>query len=341
MRRIKDLVRFVVIGAAAVLASMPQAFGEDALKVAVAQGGAWETAAAELGQSAGIFKKFGIVLDFLHVADAEEVRQSVISGAAVIGLGVSAMGAMQAYERGAPIRIIGANLAGSVNYWYVLKSSPVRSYKDIAGKTFAYERNGSSSHFDAIDFTKQFRLKARLTPTGGEAATLQQLKSGEIDVGWAAAPFGLEEIGQDAIRVVARANDVPNIRKKTVSVMIANAGFLQKHKDVVGRFVWAYRKSVDWMYTDPAAVSRYAELAGISSDVASRLRNQFFTKEMLLPETIVGLNAITKDADALGYLRKALSRKQLRDLIQIPTWSDAQSACSGGAGLGCWLGIAP
>ncbi len=341
MSRIAGLVCFALFGVAAILASMPQAFAEDELKVAVVQGARWETAAAELGQNAGIFKKFGIVLDFEYVADAEEVRQSVISGAAVIGLGVSAMAAMQAYERGAPIRIIGANLAGSVNYWYVLKSSPVRSYKDIAGKTLAYERNGSSSHFDAIDFTKQFRLKAKLAPTGGEALTLQQLKSGEIDVGWAAPPFGLEEIGQDAIRVVARANDVPNIRKKTVSVMIANAGFLQKHKDVVGQFVWAYRKSVDWMYSDPAAVQRYAELAGVSSDVASRLRDQFFTKEMLLPETIVGLNAIIKDADALAYLRKALSRKQLRDLIQIPTGSDARSSCSGGAGIRCWLGIAP
>jgi len=112
MGRINVLVRVVVFCAAAGMASMPNA--SDTVKVAVARGGAWETAAAELGQKARLFNKNGIVLDFLNVDNAEEAKQSVISGRADIGLGVSVMAAMQAYDYGAPIRIIGANLAGSI-----------------------------------------------------------------------------------------------------------------------------------------------------------------------------------------------------------------------------------
>jgi len=37
----------------------------------------------------------------------------------------------------------------------VLKSSPIKSLKDMDGKTIAYERNGSSSHYDALDLMRK------------------------------------------------------------------------------------------------------------------------------------------------------------------------------------------
>jgi NitT/TauT family transport system substrate-binding protein len=46
---------------------------------------------------------------------------------------------------------------------------------------------------------------------------------------------------------------VPKIRDKTVSVMIANADTLQQRGDVLAHFVQAYRETIDWMYSDPAA----------------------------------------------------------------------------------------
>jgi len=40
----------------------PAAFADDAIKLAVGARGNWETAAAELGQNAGFFRKRGITL---------------------------------------------------------------------------------------------------------------------------------------------------------------------------------------------------------------------------------------------------------------------------------------
>lgn len=341
MKRIKDLVCRVVAGVAMLFALMPQAWAEDALKVAVARHGVWESALAELGQQAGVFKKHGIVLDLFYLEGSSETRQSVVSNRADIGLAVDAMAAMHDYAFGAPIRIIAASMAGSANYWFVLKSSPIQTLNEVAGKTIAYEANGLSSHYDALDFLKQFRLKAKLVVTGRADATFAQLKSGRVDLAWAAAPFGIDEVEQGNLRVIARANDIRLTRNKTTRVMITNADTLQKRKDVLIRFLQAYRETVEWMYSDPAALNRYAEFAGVSEGVARRLRDEFYTKDMLSPDKIVSVRTIVRDAVAQRYLSKRLSRKQLRDLVQIAAPASGDQVGCEFASAACPIGLTP
>src|SRR5262249_57923120 len=62
MKHMLYLSSVVVFG---LLASAPYAAADDTLKLAVAQRTAWDSAAPELGQQVGIFKKHGIVLDLL------------------------------------------------------------------------------------------------------------------------------------------------------------------------------------------------------------------------------------------------------------------------------------
>lgn len=317
MKQISELCCAVATGIA-LLAGPSQAAAEDVLKVAVPQRGAWESAVPELGQQAGIFKKHGIVLDLSYTAGSAETEAAVVSGGVDVGLGVDAMAALRAYSRGTPVRIIGANLTGDTTYWYVLPNSPIKAVADIANRTIAYASNGSSSHYDLIDLLKRYRVKARLVATGGHQATLESLTQNRLDVGWATLPFGIEEIEQGKIRVVARANDVPRIRGKTVSVLLTNAGTLQSRADVIARFMKAYRETVEWMYADADALTRYAAFAGISPGAAQRLRDQFFTKGMLLPDQIIGLRAIISDAITLRYIQFRLSRKQVAELIRTP-----------------------
>jgi NitT/TauT family transport system substrate-binding protein len=226
---------------------------------------------------------------------------------------------LRAYStKSAPIRIIGANMTGSANYWYVAATSPIKSVKDIDRRTIAYSKNGASSQYEVFDFMDRYRVKARPVLTAGEAATFGQVMLGKIDVGWARAPFGVDAVEDDRIRIVAKAVDIPKIRDKTVSVMIATADTLASRNDVVTRFLQGYRETIDWMYLDPAAPKAYAEFAGIPEGVARRLRGDFFKKEMLSPDTIIGLSAIVKEAAKLRYISLPLSNKQLAELIQIP-----------------------
>src|SRR5262245_2608769 len=70
-----------IVGMAAIVAALsavaPAASAADLLKLA-AQRGTWESAAPELGQSAGIFTKHGIALDLVYTRDGE-VEPSVRS----------------------------------------------------------------------------------------------------------------------------------------------------------------------------------------------------------------------------------------------------------------------
>src|SRR5438132_6400523 len=154
-----------VAGGAAILAAlcavMPQASGADLLKVAAAQRGAWESAAPELGQSAGIFSKHGITLDVVYTREGE-AESSVASGSSDVGIGVGTVGVLRAYGKGAPLRVIGASTTGTANYWYVQAASVIKAVKDINGKTIAYWTSNVASKYDVFDLIKQYRLnKAR------------------------------------------------------------------------------------------------------------------------------------------------------------------------------------
>ena len=73
------------------------------------------------------------------------------------------------------------------------------------------------------------------------------------------------------------------------------------------------------MYSDPAALKRYAEFAGVSEGIAKRSRDEFYTKDMLASDKVVGLDAIMKEAITSRYILTPLSKAQIAKLIQIPT----------------------
>jgi NitT/TauT family transport system substrate-binding protein len=197
-------------------------------------------------------------------------------------------------------------------------ASPIKSLKDTDGKTIAYSTNGSSTHGIVSAFVKQYDLKAKPTSTGGPAPTLTQVMSNQIDVGWSAPPFGLDQLDQGKIRIVAVGNDASVFKGQTVRVTIANAQSLQSKKPVIERFMKAYRETIDAMYADPAYLKAYAEFVGIPEALAKRTRDDFFPKEAINPDRIVGLDAIMPDAVTLKYVAAPLTREQLAELIQIP-----------------------
>lgn len=304
--------------AASILITAGTASAQDSLKLAVGQRGNWDTSVSELGQRAGIFKKHGLELEIVYTQGAGETQQAVISGSVDIGVAVGIMGVLSAYSKGAPVRIIGAETTGAADlYWYVKADSPIKNLKDSEGKTLAYSTNGSSTHGIVTAFMKQYGLKARPTSTGGPPGTLTQVMSGQIDIGWAAPPFGLDQLDQKQIRVIASGNDAAVFNGQTVRLLVTTAPVLQSRKPVIDRYMKAYRETVDWMYTD-AALKVYAEWLNIPLAKAKRSRDDFFPKEAINPDRVVGLDTIVKDAVELKFTAAQLSKEQLTELIQIP-----------------------
>jgi NitT/TauT family transport system substrate-binding protein len=295
------------------------ALAQDKLKLAIGQRGNWDTSVSEIGTHLGIFKKHNLELEMLYTQGGGETQQAVIAGSADIGIAAGIMGILSAYSKGAPVRIIGAETTGGNDlFWYVKAESPIKTLKDTDGKTIAYSTNGSSTHGVVNAFVKENSLKAKPTATGGPAATLTQVMSGQIDVGWSAPPFGLEQLDKSQIRIIATGNDAVAFKGQTVRLNITNTQTLQSRRPVIERYMRAYRETIDAMYNNPAAIKHYAEFNKISESIAKRVRDDFFPREALDPDTIVGLDMVLPDAVALKYISQPLTREQLSELIQIP-----------------------
>jgi NitT/TauT family transport system substrate-binding protein len=292
---------------------------DDTLKIAVGQRGSWDTSVSELGQRAGIFKRHGLDLDLLFTQGAGETQQATISGSVDIGIGGGMMGVLGAFEKGAPIRVIGTEVNSAGDYWYVAANSPIKTIRDADGATMAYSTNGSSTHAIVLAIIKEHVLgKAKPVATGGPPPTFTQVMSGQIDVGWATPPFGIEALEQGKIRIIARGNDIPEIRAQTNRLLITSAPVLERRKAAIERYMDAYRETVAYMYSDPMALKYYAEIAAVPESLARRVRDEFFTKDMLMPDKIIGMDLIMPAAVTLKYLAAPIPEEKLKTLFQIP-----------------------
>lgn len=284
--------------------------------MAVGQRGAWDTAVIPLGVDAGIYKKHGIDIQVLWTQGAGESQQVLLSRSVDIAL-AGTLGAFAIYAKGAPIRIIAAEATGAADFWYVRADSPVKSIKDFAGRTVAFSTNGASTHMMALGLIKQAGVTARPVATGGPPATLTQVMSGQIDVGWSAPPFGLKQLNDKEIRIIAHGTELEAIREQSVRVWITLADRLQQRRPVFQRLVKAYRETVDWMYASEDALKGYAALNNIPLTMARQVRDQFFPKSLLQPEKVMGIEPQITDAITHKYIAQPLTEKQLGELIQL------------------------
>jgi len=289
----------------------------DTLKIAVPQRGAWDTGVSEVGQRGGIFKKHGLSLELLYTQGGPESIQAVISGSMDMAVGVGISAAFATFSKGAPIRIIGSEMIGAPDlYWYVPADSPIHKIADLNGKSVGYSQNGTSSHAALLELLQQEKVEAKPTAVGGMSATLPQLMSGQIDVGWAAAPFGLDLVADGKIRIVARGTEIAALRGRTVRVNVAGLPTIAK-ADLLRRYQSAYRETVAWMYADPAALKHYAEFSGLPDPIVRQVRD-FIPKETMAPDKVVGLEQSVADSVRLKFIAAPFTDAQIKDLIRIP-----------------------
>jgi NitT/TauT family transport system substrate-binding protein len=291
---------------------------DETLKVAIPQRGAWDAGVAELGQRGGIFKKHGLDLDILYVQAGPESIQALIGGSIDIATASGVSAAVGTFAKGAPVRIIGSEMIGGPDlYWYVPANSPIRRIEDFNGKTVAYSLTGSSSHAALLALIAQYKLTARPTSTGNIASTITQTMSGQVDVGFGAAPFGLDLVEEGKIRIIATGNEVASLRTRTVRVNLTNVSNLHNRRDAIVRFNRAYGETVDWMYSDPAALKAYGEYSNLPEKIVLRVRN-LIPKESLATGRVEGIDQIMADAVAGKFIPAPLNAEQVKELIQIP-----------------------
>ena len=296
---------------------MRTASAEDTLKIAEPQKGAWDAGVAEIGQRGGIFKKHGLNLDILYTAAGPESIQAMIAGSIDISVASGISAALGTFAKGAPIRILSSEMTGAPDlYWFVPADSPIHTIQDMNGKTVAFSAIGSSSHGSLLALIAQYHLTAKPTATGNIASTITQTMTKQVDVGFGAAPFGLDLVESGKARIIATGNDVEALKTRAVRVNLTGADTLKNRHDVLVRFMQGYKETVDWMYSSPEALKVYGEYSGLPDNIVQHVL-KLIPKEALQTDEVKGLDSVMADAVAQKFLSAPLTPDQIKELIQI------------------------
>ena len=224
------------------------------------------------------------------------------------------------------------------------RSLPIKTLKDTEGKTIAFSTNGSSTNSVVLAFIKEFSLKAKPMATGNPSSTLTAVMTNQVDVGWASPPFGLKEMDEGQIRVVAQGDrrldrqgpDHPRHR--------------DQHRDAreaqgrAARFMHAYRETIDYMYSaNPQVMKDYAEFDRMPEAMAKRVRDEFFPKALIYPDEIKGLDTLMPEAVSLKFIPEPLTKAQLGRADSNPPAGNRATwlCCLAPVSLKCSSGLRP
>jgi NitT/TauT family transport system substrate-binding protein len=111
---------------------------------------------------------------------------------------------------------------------------------------------------------------------------------------------------------------VPSLRGETIRVNIANSENLKARREVFVRFMQAFRETTDWMYSDPKALEMYADYRKTSLRNATRMRDEFFSRAAVDPDSVKGLDALMADAVKYKYMDKPLTPAEVSEFVQVP-----------------------
>src|SRR5256885_8087229 len=111
----------------------------DKLKVAISQRGFWDSSFLEFAQKEGFLKEANLDVEFFYTEGGGQTLQVVNSGSVDIAMSNGLLGTIGAFTKGAPIRVISAQMTGAHElFWYVKADSPIKSLKEADNKTVAF-----------------------------------------------------------------------------------------------------------------------------------------------------------------------------------------------------------
>src|SRR6266850_2528987 len=303
----------------AVMMSAPaSAQTADKLKVAISQRGFWDSSFLEFAEKEGFLKAADLDVEFFYTEGGGQTLQIINSGSVDVAMSNGLLGTIGAYTKGAPIRVISAQMTGANElFWYVKTETRIRNLKEADGKSIAFSAPGSSSNLILLSLLKQANSKARPVATGGLPGTLTQVMTGQIDIGWAAPPFALRERQENRIAIVARAREATELKNQTIRVNIANVEALKTKRAAITRLMQVYDRAIEWSYANPKSIEYFAEFAKVPREIAKQAVYEFFPRQALQIGEIRDLDLTLKDALQYKFITTAMTAKDVEGLFDI------------------------
>ena len=141
--------------------------------------------------------------------------------------------------------------------------------------------------------------------------------TGQIDIGWAVPPFGVKDLNDGKIRIVATGSEATALQNVTIRVDVANLESLKTKREALTNFMKGVWEAITWMYSDPKAIEAYAAVAKVSLPVAQRTVKDFFPKSALQIGRIEGFQATLDQAYQYKRLPQPKTAKEMQGLIDI------------------------
>ncbi|MBB6085418.1 ABC transporter substrate-binding protein [Castellaniella defragrans] len=236
----------------------------------------------KVAQTRGFFEREGIVLDKVLPAEGGGATlHNVIAGNLPFGQ-VATSSLVNAHMKGAPIKIIaGATQVPFEIGWGVLKDSPIKSVKDLEGKTWGFTNAGSVTEAMSFLVPKYAGLDMKTTKrvaTGGVGAGIALLQSGDVDITFF-PPLTEKEHAKD-LRVVVRANEfVPYYE---LTMIVSSRNYAEKNPEVARGLLRALQSAIDWIKANPAeAGEMYAASVNVDPEIGKELIQKFIDLDVL------------------------------------------------------------
>jgi len=245
MRTVPSIAARLLIAAsllASECAGLPSAAGAQAAPETILVGASSDDVVRPLlyAVDAGLFKKAGLDVQLVKLANGAAVAAAVAGGSIQLGKG-SALTPVQAYAKGIPF-IVTANLANyssdSPNIaMLVQNSAPIHGPKDLVGKTIGMVGLNDSNTLGVyawlekagVDLTSVKFLEL------GNSAGAAALEANRVDAMLFLDPALSAALATNNFRVLSYPNDALG-RRFSVGTMFGFASWVNAHLDEVARF---------------------------------------------------------------------------------------------------------
>jgi NitT/TauT family transport system substrate-binding protein len=263
----------------------------------------------------GLYDKAGLKVNPIFARGGGDQVQMMVAGEADMAVGVGLLASVSALEKGAPLKIVSAEMRGMSDiFWYVKGDSPINKIEHLAGKKIGFSNPGASSHMATLvfaDWLKSQNLKpAEPTAAGSPPEQFTAVMTGQIDAGWSTPPFFLEDIEKKNIRMLFGGNVIPGLSALTLRVNLARNELIKTRPEAVRGFLWATQEAIKFIFAqqeEAAAIwIKGAQLKENPSLVREAWR--YYRPEGMVLSPIVGVDQSLADAVKFKFLKKGFSR---------------------------------
>lgn len=226
-----------------------------------------------LAEDASLFKAEGLNPKLLSFHGGSDLTRAVVARSVQIGL-ASPTSVLSAISAGQNVKVFFGGFDQAPFSWYAVPS--IKTMAQAKGKRFGVSRFGSATdaltRFAITQAGLDPKTDAKIIQTGGSAAALAAMETGQIEVGIFSIPTNFTAADR-SYNLIARQSDF--MRDFPIQSFYAEVKYLDDNPATVKAVLRAFIRAVTLAKTNkPLAVKILAARTGLKPDYAARAYDQ-------------------------------------------------------------------